>query len=68
MEKDMSYPLFDTGYTLWASDVESRLKDQLGQSLRGLGIEPKLLLQSYYGGLSVGSTLSLISSRYGLSF
>lgn len=64
----MSYPLFDSGYTLWASDVEARLKDQLGQSLRAVGVEPKLLLQSYYGGLSVGNTLSLISSRYGLGF
>ena len=63
----MSYPLFDSGYTLWASDVEARLKDHLGQSPRSLGIEPKLLLQSYYGGLSVSSVLSLISSQYGVS-
>lgn len=62
----MSYPLFDSGYTLWAADVEARLKDQLGQSLRSLGIDPKLLLQSYYGGQSVDGTLSLISSRYGI--
>ena len=62
----MSYPLFDSDYTLWASDVDARLKDRLGQSLRALGVQPKLLLQSYYGGLSVGSALSLISNRYGL--
>lgn len=62
----MSYPLFDSGYTLWAADVEARLKDQVGQSLRSLGIEPKLLLQSYYGGQSVGGVLSLISTRYGI--
>ena len=67
MEKEMSYPLFDSGYTLWASDVETRLRDQLGQSLRSLGIEPKLLLQSYYGGMSVASALSMISNRYGVS-
>ncbi|TAN71126.1 MAG: hypothetical protein EPN20_04915, partial [Magnetospirillum sp.] len=62
----MSYPLFDSGYTLWAADVDARLKDQLGQSVRSLGIEPKLLLQSYYGGQSVAAALTLISSRYGV--
>ena len=62
----MSYPLFDSGYTLWAADVDARLKDHLGQSLRTLAIEPRLLLQSYYGGTSVGGALSLIASRYGL--
>ena len=62
----MSYPLFDSGYTLWAADVEARLKDQVGQSLRSRGSEPKLLLQSYYGGQSVGAALTLISTRYGI--
>ena len=62
----MSYPLFDSGYTLWAADVDARLKDQLGQSLRSLGIEPRLLLQSYYGGQSVAAALTLISTRYGI--
>ena len=62
----MSYPLFDSGYTLWAADVDARLKDRLGQTLRSLGIEPKLLLQSYYGGQSVAAALSLISARYGI--
>ncbi len=63
----MSYPLFDSGYTLWAADVDTRLKDRLGQSLRSLGIEPKLMLQSYYGGQTVGAALSLISARYGIA-
>lgn len=62
----MSYPLFDSGYTLWAADLECRLKEQLGQSARALGIEPRLMLQSYYAGYSVTTALSLLSSRYGL--
>ena len=63
----MTYPLFDSGYTLWAADIEARLKEQLGQSVRSLGIEPRLLLQSYYGGQTVGAALALISSRYGIA-
>lgn len=64
MERKMSYPLFDSGYTLWASDVDVRLTDHLGQSLRSLGIEPRLLLQSYYGGQTVADALALIAARY----
>ncbi|WP_146747717.1 hypothetical protein [Paramagnetospirillum kuznetsovii] len=62
----MSYPLFDSGYTLWAADIESRLKEQLGESARSLGIDHRLLLHSYYTGYSVTAALALISSRHGL--
>ncbi len=62
----MSYPLFDSGYTLWAADVEARLKEQLGQSAGALGVDQRLLLHSYYGGCSVTGVLSLISDHLGL--
>ncbi len=62
----MSYPLFDSGYTLWAADVDARLKDQLGQSALGLGVDPRLLLRSYYEGCSVAGVLALISAHLGL--
>lgn len=62
----MSYPLFDSGFTLWAADVDARLMDRHGRSSRALGVESRLLLCSYYGGDSVSAALALISSRYGL--
>lgn len=64
MESKMAYPLFDSGYTLWAADLETRLKDQLGSSARTLGIDPRLLLQSYYSGYTVPAALALLASRY----
>lgn len=60
----MTYPLFDSGYTLWAADLETRLMDQLGSSVRALGIDPRLLLQSYYSGYTVTAALALLASRY----
>lgn len=62
----MSYPLFDSGYTLWAADLDSRLMDRHGRSSRALGVDTRLLLSCYYGGGSVAAALSLITSRYGL--
>lgn len=62
----MSYPLFDSGFILWAADVDARLMDRHGRSSRALGVDSRLLLSSYYGGASVSTTLSLIASRYGL--
>lgn len=60
----MAYPLFDSGYTLWAADLETRLKDQMGCSARSLGVDPRLLLQSYYSGYTVTAALALIAARY----
>ncbi len=60
----MAYPLFDSGYTLWAADLETRLKDQAGASARTLNIDPRLLLQSYYSGYTVTAALALIAARY----
>ncbi|MGE5517984.1 MAG: hypothetical protein ACM31D_19445 [Bacteroidota bacterium] len=62
----MSYPLFDSGFTLWAADVDARLMDRHGRSSRALGVDSRLLLSSYYGGDSVSAALALITSRYGL--
>ncbi|WP_156612467.1 hypothetical protein [Paramagnetospirillum marisnigri] len=62
----MSYPLFDSGYILWAGDLDSRLKEQVGLSFRALGVDPRLLLRSYYDGCSVSAALSVIAARHGL--
>lgn len=62
----MSYPLFDSGFTLWAADLDARLMDRFGRSRKALGVDARLLLSSYYGGASITAALSLIASRYGL--
>ncbi|MBX9635895.1 MAG: hypothetical protein K2X44_13010 [Magnetospirillum sp.] len=67
MEPAMSFPLFDSGYTLWAADLEARLMDRHGKSSRTIGVEARLLLERYYGGESVSAALAMISDRYGLA-
>lgn len=64
MERRMSYPLFDGGFTLWAGDLETRLKEQWGTSSRDLGVDPGLLRHSYYSGFTISAALALIASRY----
>ncbi|MCR6631713.1 MAG: hypothetical protein NVV74_17625 [Magnetospirillum sp.] len=63
----MSYPLFDSGFTLWAADLDARLMDRHGRSCRALGVDTRLLLQCYYGGESMSAALSLIANRHGLT-
>lgn len=48
----MSFPLFDCGFTLWAADVDVRLMDRFGLTAKTLGIDPRLLRDSYYRGQS----------------
>lgn len=62
----MSYPLFDSGFTLWTADLEARLMDRHGRSIKALGIDSRLLLARYYGGASIHATLDLITSAYHL--
>jgi hypothetical protein len=62
----MSHPLFDSGFTLWAADLEAQVMERYGRSSRALGVRPALLLQCYYQGNSVSSALSFISERTGL--
>ncbi|MDA8232277.1 MAG: hypothetical protein M0006_13140 [Magnetospirillum sp.] len=62
----MSYPLVDTGYTLWAADLDSALMYRYGMSARSLGVNPKELLHSYYRGVSVSAAVASISERHGL--
>lgn len=62
----MSYPLFDSGFTLWAADLDARLMDRHGRTSRKLGVDSRLLLSCYYNGDSVSAALSMIASRYGL--
>lgn len=63
----MSFPFFDSGYTLWAADLDARLMDRHGKSARSLGVEIRALLERYYGGDSVTAALSMITDRYGLA-
>ncbi len=58
----MSYPLFDSGFTLWVADLDARLMDRHGRTSKGLGVQSRLLLDSYYGGASVHATLRLVAS------
>lgn len=62
----MSYPLFDSGFTLWAADLDARLMDRHGRSSRALGVDSRLLLSSYYSGASISAALALIASTYRL--
>lgn len=66
MESVMSYPIFDSGFTLWAADLDARLKDEHGVSARVLGVELRLLMERYYRGLSVPATIDMLASRYRL--
>lgn len=63
----MSFPLFDSGYTLWAADLECRLMEQHGLSARAMGLEPRMLMERYYRGESVFGALSGIAERSGIS-
>ncbi|MDO8606516.1 MAG: hypothetical protein Q7R40_08275 [Phaeospirillum sp.] len=47
-----SYPLFDTGYTLWKGDVDTQLRQLLGVSLREIRVSERELLHHYYRGVS----------------
>lgn len=60
----MAYPLFDTGYTLWAADLETRLMETHGTSPRALGVEPRHLMERYYQGESVTAAMDHITRRY----
>ena len=51
----MTSPLFDCGFTLWVSDVDTRLMERFGLSARTLGIDPRLLRDGYYRGASAAS-------------
>lgn len=51
----MSYPLFDCGFTLWAADVDVRLMDRFGLTSKAMGVDPRLLCQTYYQGQSAPS-------------
>lgn len=51
----MTYPLFDCGYTLWVSDVDTRLMDRFGLSAKTLGVDPRMLRDFYYRGASAAS-------------
>lgn len=57
----MSYPLFDCGFTLWAADVDVRLMDRFGLTSKTLGVDSRMLRQSYYQGQSAPATADRLS-------
>lgn len=59
----MSFPLFDSNFTLWAADLDARLMDQHGRSARAIGIDPRTLQERFYRGESVASAFSLITRQ-----
>ncbi len=63
----MSYPLFDTGYTLWAADLDAALMSRYGLSVRKLGVHPRQLMERYYGGASVADALAALTAQHGLA-
>lgn len=63
----MPYPLFDTEYTNWQGDLETRLKDGFGRTIRDLGVEGRTLLDHYYAGVSVFGMLEEIARKHGLA-
>ena len=62
----MSYPLFDSGYTLWAADLETALMNRYGVTMRALGVQPRQLMERYYGGVSIADTVAAITAQHGL--
>ncbi|MGE5546279.1 MAG: hypothetical protein ACM33T_05250 [Solirubrobacterales bacterium] len=56
----MSYPLFDSNFTLWAADLDARLMDLHGLCSRRLGIEPRVLMEHYYRGETVTNVVARI--------
>ena len=61
----MSYPLFDSNFTLWAADLDERLMTLTGACARRLGVDPKELREQYYRGQSVTAALTELTQRYG---
>ncbi|MBF0269113.1 MAG: hypothetical protein HQL44_11030 [Alphaproteobacteria bacterium] len=60
----MGYPLFDSEFTNWQGDLETRLKEGFGRSIRDLGVEGKTLLDHYYAGVSVFGMLDEIIRQH----
>ena len=63
----MSYPLFDSGYTLWAADLETALMNQFGVTMRALGVHPRQVMERYYGGVSIADTVAALTAQHGLA-
>ncbi|HSV28650.1 MAG TPA: hypothetical protein VLL76_03800 [Candidatus Omnitrophota bacterium] len=61
----MSYPLFDSNFTLWAADLDERLMMLTGACSRRMGVDPKELREQFYKGQSVQSALAELTQRYG---
>lgn len=62
----MTYPLFDSEFTHWQGDLDTRLKDGFNCSIRELGVEGKTLVEHYYAGVSVFGMLDVITRQHRL--
>jgi hypothetical protein len=60
----MTYPLFDTGFTLWAADLDTHLKDRFDTSARTLGVDARMLAEHYYRGDSPLAALNTLITRF----
>lgn len=60
----MSYPLFDSNFTLWAADLDERLMSLTGACSRRLGVPAQELRDKFYKGQSVASALADLTRRH----
>lgn len=60
----MSFPLFDSNFTLWAADLDERLMMLTGACSRRLGVKPQELREHFYKGLSVSASLAELLQRH----
>jgi hypothetical protein len=59
----MPYPLEDAGFTLWCSDIETRLMSLYRSTPKDMGFDRRALQQRYYAGESVFTFLDSIEAR-----
>jgi hypothetical protein len=63
LEGVMSYPLVDSGYTMWCGDLDTQLKRLHGFTARELGFDSRSLVKRYYAGESIFSIIDELSMR-----
>lgn len=61
----MTYPLEDTGFTLWHYNIEAHLKRVHGLTTKELGLDRRSLQDRYYAGDSVFAFLDRIATLIG---
>lgn len=62
----MSFPLEDTGFTLWYGDLETQLKSLHGVTAKELGLDRHSLAARYYAGDTVFGFIDHIAGMLGM--